>query len=369
MTGALFFTTALVEAFCPCYTLSSNYNTYSCGVEAVAGTNPTVAEWTDIFALVSRGPSGWGSAGPSARNLTQGCGNPEPARQVPARFPCELLQAIAMVESDWRQFCVPDRPADQVGNPSRTIISFDCGYGVAQVTSGMHQGETPGYDRQRVAAEPTYNLATGARLLADKWAATRCVGDRQPERLEHWYSAVWAYNGLAYLNNPNNPVYSSSRGVYHPAVGGSAPYQEKVFGQVEHPPSPSHWTSVPLAYPNPAEIGGGNAPAALAEPRCASPTDCATSRTVHLSICLQESDGGTDAGPVADSGTPDAGADAGADAGPPEDAGPPPPPDPVILPALGEEVELGKPEGCGCQVEGAAALALLALLCLLRARR
>ena len=38
----------------------------------------------------------------------------------------------------WKQFCVPELPADQVGGPSRTIISFDCGYGIGQVTSGMH---------------------------------------------------------------------------------------------------------------------------------------------------------------------------------------------------------------------------------------
>ena len=37
----------------------------------------------------------------------------------------------------------------------------------------MHIGETPGFDRYRVASEPTYNLATGTQILAGKWRATR----------------------------------------------------------------------------------------------------------------------------------------------------------------------------------------------------
>ena len=94
-----------------------------------------------------------------------------------------------MQESGWRQFCVPDTPADQVGGASRTIISFDCGYGVGQVTSGMHKGETPAFDRARVANDATYNLATGTLILADKWRATNCVGDNQPRTVEDWYVA------------------------------------------------------------------------------------------------------------------------------------------------------------------------------------
>ena len=70
------------------------------------------------------------------------------------------------MESNWRQFCVPTEPPDQEGGESRTVISFDCGYGIAQVTSGMHVGETPDFDRERVAADPVYNLATGTRILA-----------------------------------------------------------------------------------------------------------------------------------------------------------------------------------------------------------
>ncbi len=285
--------------FCPCYTLSSSANSLNCGVEAANGTNPGVAQWQGIFQLVAQGPAAWGASGPSVPDIGQGCGAPMPSTQVPARFPCELLKAITFQESGWRQFCVPTTPTDQVGGPSRTIISFDCGYGIGQVTSGMHSGEAPSFDRARVASDATYNLATGTRILADKWRATRCVGDNQPAIIEHWYSATWAYNGLAAVNNPNNPMYSTTRGVYRPAVGGAAPYQEKVFGWMEYPPTANHWTSTPFAYPRLLDIGAGTngSPATLPEPSCASPTSCASTRSTHVSACFPSpADAGTDGG-------------------------------------------------------------------------
>lgn len=271
------------SAYCPCYTPASSSNTHNCGVDAANGQNPSVAEWNDIFDIVSRGPAVWGDKGPSVTDIGQGCGKPEPNHSVPARFPCELLKGIAKQESGWRQFCVPDTPGDQVGGPSRTIISFDCGYGIGQVTSGMHKGETPNFDRARVAGDPTYNLATGTQILASKWKATNCVGDNQPTIIEHWYTATWAYNGLAYVNNPSNPNYSSNRGVWNPANGGAAPYQEKVFGWMEH--SQGAWIDTALAYPKPGDCGGSGSPGDLPEPNCSSPTNCSNHRSTHETIC------------------------------------------------------------------------------------
>lgn len=303
--------------YCPSYTASSVNNTHGCAIDAAPGTNPTVAEWQGIFALVSKGPSAWGSQGPTVPTIGQGCGKPEPMQSVSARFPCELLKAIAMAESSWRQFCVPDRPADQVGGLSRTIISFDCGYGIGQVTSGMRtQDPSPGYDRLRVVKEPVYNLATGAQILASKWKATNCVGDNQPSIIEDWYAATWAYNGLAYVNNPANPVYDANRGVYNPKLGGSAPYQEKVFGWIENPPSASYWAATAVAYPNIGDVGTTGKPPALPEPSCASPTDCVKKRSVHVSSCL--ADDTPDAGAGGDMGD---GGEAGAGGGEIDDAG------------------------------------------------
>lgn len=348
----------LLLAACPSYTASSTNNTHDCGVEAVDGTNPTLAEWQDRFEVVAQGPAAWGTNGPAVGSIGSGCGKPSPNTQVPATFPCELLRAIAMQESGWRQFCVPTSPADQVGGSSRTIISFDCGYGVGQVTSGMHAGEAPAFDRSRVAGEALYNLATGASILAGKWRATSCVGDNQPTVVEHWYTAVWAYNGLAFSNNPNNPNYSSTRGVWNPNVGGAVPYQERVLGWVEHPPDAQHWSAVALAYPKLSDIPttGGN-PGTLPDPTCASPASCTSTRPLHRSACAPTLDAG-----VPDAGASDAGAvDAGlADAGE-VDAGVLDGGAPVTLDAV-RPVMGPVRHGCGCDAGGGAGLASLVWL-------
>jgi hypothetical protein len=297
--------------YCPSYTLSAPENDRNCGVEAKPGTNPTVAEWNDIFLLVSGGPARWGTRGPAVADINEGCGKPMPSTPKPAVFPCELMKAIAMAETGWKQFCVPTTPTSQKGPPERTIISFDCGYGIGQVTSGMHRGETPAFDRDRVAGDPTYNLATGTQILAAKWRATACVGDNIPSIIEDWYIATWAYNGLAASNDPNNANYDAMRPVCNPNVGcGARPYQEKVWGWMEFPRSPAHATSVKVAYPDRATIMySNNRVPAIPEPSCAGPTDCSQRRTVHRSACL----GGT---PVVDGGTdPPAPVDGGGNGG------------------------------------------------------
>lgn len=334
LTAAALFA-APVRAACPSYTRASSGNTKGCAVDAAKGTNPTVAEWQTLFGVIADGPVAWGDSGPPVKAIRRGCDRPTPAGEVAASYPCILLKAIAMQESLWTHFCAPDLPADQVGQSSQTIIAFDCGYGIAQVTTGMRNGETPSYDRARVAADPLYNLATGAMILADKWRATRCVGDALPETLEHWYNATWAYNGLAYINNPNNPVHSSVRGVWNARVGGSAPYQEKVFGRAENPRTTEHWPSVALAYPDPTQIGTG-APPALAEPHCASPTDCVNRRPTHRTTC----NGSTANEPPPDTQTQQA----------------------VEVPALASDLELGPARGCGCGAGSPAELSWMVLV-------
>jgi hypothetical protein len=305
--------------------VSATPNTYNCGVEAATGTNPTVAQWQPIFDEVSHGPAVWANDGPSVSTIHAGCNKPMPPLSIDAVFPCELLRAIAMNESGWTQFCKPTSPASQVGLSSRTIISFDCGYGIAQVTSGMHIGETPTFDRTRVAAEPTYNLATGALILAGKWRGTACVGDNQPTIVEDWYIATWAYNGLAAVNDPNNASYDAMRGVCDPSLGcPMRPYQERVWGWMENPPSATYWAPLAPAYPALTDFtyNASGQPLALPEPHCAGPTDCSTARPTHVSECLQP--------PQPDLGVVDASQPTDSDGG----MGP------------------GTPSGCACEVSG-----------------
>ena len=131
-----------------------------------------------------------------------------------------------------------------MGGASRTIISFDCGYGIGQVTSGMHAGENPGFDRARVAGDPTYNLATGTQILAAKWRATQCVGDNQPRDRGLVHRGVGLQRARVH-QQPHQPrTYNANRGVWNPAMGcpDSDPYQERVFGYLEHPPTAAHWS-------------------------------------------------------------------------------------------------------------------------------
>ena len=367
---AVISTPALAQ-FCPSFTASSPNNTGDCAIEAVNGTNPTVAQWQGIFDTVSKGPSFWGSNGPAVGNIGVGCGRPMPTVAQSPRFPCELIKAISMQESSWKQFCSPTTPADQRGRPDQTIISFDCGYGIGQVTSGMRRFDaTPNYDRARVASDPLYNLATGMQILAEKWRVTNCVGDNQPRLVEHWYTATWAYNGLSTSNNPNNPAFSTTRGICRPGMcpSGSAPYQERVWGWMEFPPTPGHWRGIRPAYPRLSDLGTASRPPALPDPTCGGPASCTSMRPLNVSECLTDAGrpdaGGSDAG-LADAGF--AGPDAGlpsTDAGVPEDDGGLPPV--VVLPHVPRALPV---PDCGCSSVDTAGLAALVTLVARRRRR
>lgn len=112
----------------------------------------------------------------------------------------------------------------------------DCGYGVAQVTTGMHSDDTvfSEFQQQLVMLDYASNIAAGLQILQDKWNQTRNAGlimnDGDPQYLQNWWFAVWAYNsgfypesdkdqhhgqwGLGWLNNPVNPIYMPGRDMF-----------------------------------------------------------------------------------------------------------------------------------------------------------
>src|SRR3990172_5824686 len=118
--------------------------------------------------------------------------------------PCALLKAIAYVESSWHQATY----SAALGSTGPTLVSFDCGYGIMQITSGMrNRGDLPNDVQERIAIDYLYNIGWGAKMLIDKWnlAPTYApvVGDRNPAVAEAWYFAVWGFNGWSISNNPN----------------------------------------------------------------------------------------------------------------------------------------------------------------------
>lgn len=176
-----------------------------------------------------------------------------PATSGVHTIPPSLLKAIGWVESRWQQYTPAGRP----------LVSSDFGYGIMQITSGMAgasgngAGAIDSATQSLIATSYRHNIAFGAQILAEKWAATPMVGDGDPAKVENWYYAIWAYNGWGWVNNPNNPRFSR---VGTPTTDPSGfPYQEDVLYFVTHPPHDADgnplWASVHVTLPSQKLVG------------------------------------------------------------------------------------------------------------------
>ncbi|MHC6222201.1 golvesin C-terminal-like domain-containing protein [Arthrobacter sp. MMS24-S77] len=194
-----------------------------------------------------------------------------------------LLGIIAQESNMWQasRFAMPGATGNPlIGNYYGTTLAAaeddswgwdfadsDCGYGLTQVTDGMRLAGREGglapaypYQTQRaVALDYAVNIAAGLRVLQQKWNETRsnglAVNDGDPEKIENWFLAVWAYNsgfhsdksqpwGVGWFNNPANPRYPQDRLAFldngraadasHPQ---DWPYPEKVMGFAAAPPA------------------------------------------------------------------------------------------------------------------------------------
>ena len=177
-------------------------------------------------------------------------------------IPPVLLKAIAWIESSWAQ-ADANTPYGAVGP---TLVSHDCGYGIMQITSGMQNvSGVPNLEQAMIGGHYAFNIARGAKILADKWNLAPeyrpIAGNRDPTRTEDWYFALWGYNGFALRNHPLNPDYPMPRlpfscGPSDDGLGhdrSQYPYQELVIGCAAHPPvrngSPL-WQPVDVGLPD-----------------------------------------------------------------------------------------------------------------------
>ena len=189
-------------------------------------------------------------------------------RGVASRLPATLLKAIAWAESTMTMAARSVR----FESAGLSLVSFDCGHGVMQVTTGMTVPLGAGAvatDRQvSVATHYAYNIARGAAILADKWnqapdqhPIVGALGGADPTVFENWYYAVWSYNGFTgpgsnSSNHPLDPSFAAPRAAYRCDGTQSAsryPYQELVWGCAAHPPSRDSallWTPLPASLPN-----------------------------------------------------------------------------------------------------------------------
>lgn len=107
-------------------------------------------------------------------------------------IPAVLLKAIARVESVFEHY-------NSDGSP------LICGSSIGLMQINNIYG---GYDSERLKYDIQYNIEAGADVLLNKWSMSSyqnvsSVGNMDPNVLENWYFALWAYNGWAQSNNPN----------------------------------------------------------------------------------------------------------------------------------------------------------------------
>ena len=163
-------------------------------------------------------------------------------RRIPdasATIPAQLLYAMAWIES---KIAMAPWEVDW-GTLGPPLLSFDCGYGIMQITSTIvNDGGLPSRYEALVGTHFAYNIAAGARILAEKWNEDYfpVVGESDPDYVESWYFALWAYNGWAWINHPGNPKYDPRRQPYDCDADRSDywdyTYQERVLGCVINPP-------------------------------------------------------------------------------------------------------------------------------------
>ncbi len=188
--------------------------------------------------------------------------------------PPTLLKAIAWIESNATQGI----STLSFGSIGASLVSFDCGHGIMQVTSGMTvplgaDGQ-PTDQQALVATHFAYNIGRGAAILIDKWNAapdSRPIAgidtNSDPHILENWYYALWSYNGFTgpgadRSNHPLDPVYGAwprtpfSCGAPGDGFGHNRslyPYQELVLGCAAHPPTVQGkpmWQAAPVTLPD-----------------------------------------------------------------------------------------------------------------------
>lgn len=107
-------------------------------------------------------------------------------------IPSVILKAIARVESVYEHY-------NSDGSPKITGSSI----GLMQINNRYG-----GYDTEKLKYDIMYNIEAGADVLLNKWSMSSyqtvsSVGNMDPNIIENWYFALWAYNGWAQSNNPN----------------------------------------------------------------------------------------------------------------------------------------------------------------------
>ncbi len=187
-------------------------------------------------------------------------------------IPRSVIEAILAQESNFDQASfhalpgvggdplIADYYGAQGGISQINYELADCGYGIGQITTGMTAESTTPYsseEKAKIAVDYTENIAAAIQILGSTWNTLAANGvtlnGGNPNYLENWYFATWAYNtgfhantgsgpwGLGWTNNPQNASYPPNRPPFlrdsyedaaHPSEW---PYQERIIGWMETP--------------------------------------------------------------------------------------------------------------------------------------
>lgn len=164
-------------------------------------------------------------------------------------IPSVLLKAIARVESVYEHYNSDGTP--KISGSSIGLMQVNNRYG--------------GYDSERLKYDIKYNIEAGADVLLNKWSmssyqSVSSVGNMDPNIVENWYFALWAYNGWAQSNNPNVASSYAKKYTYQQLVYDVI---EKEYGRTinnidfTYLPS-SGKPSRSLVVPTPSYTNGGN---------------------------------------------------------------------------------------------------------------
>ncbi|MFI5762001.1 hypothetical protein ACIA8F_13785 [Streptomyces sp. NPDC051563] len=195
---------------------------------------------------------------------------PKPSLTGGGEIPAQVMLGILAQESNFKQASWHSMNGDSgnvtrsdwLGNANGTHgypnrAKADCGYGIAQVTTGMSELHDTQLDTLHAGAVTTdyaANIAAGLGILAEKWNQLKALGmnsnNGSPQYIENWYMALWGYNsgvytsgnvGVGFFNNPINPQYPADRKAFlrysydDASRPGEWNYSEKILGWAEVP--------------------------------------------------------------------------------------------------------------------------------------
>jgi hypothetical protein len=264
--------------------------------------SPAMVEWATDLAVQGkldvRRREGWNGTGLSSYT-PQGL-FPPIALKGGGRVPAQIMLGVLAQESNLLQASSRAATGESGnftqggyygnGGSVHTVdwSAADCGYGIGQVTSGMAKSDTTYTAEQQKAIAVDYaaNIAASVRILQDKWNQMYEHGilanGGDPEYLENWWFALWAYNsgfnlpdasdaaapwGLGWFNNPANGLYPPDRKMFLSSGYDDArtpnlwTYPERVLGWAAYA---QQKTDPATGVPGPAYAVGtwptGNAP-------------------------------------------------------------------------------------------------------------